>query len=219
MTKRRDPGRPGCRDDEAARQDRPACRGTRFFGESLRSLSLDRRRTRIDPDHPRLSIVRQCELASVSRASFYREPAGEREENLVLMRLIDEAFLDCPFYGARQMMRHLRRLGWKAGRKRVPPTDAQDRPRPDLSSAKNQRAASTTQGLPVSVEDLSVRAAGRGLVRRCQRAAASGVSPAPRPARPRPPAGQGRSRSRPVSRPDGRMESARRPWSSRRVRA
>lgn len=73
----------------------------------------------IDPDHPRLSIVRQCELASVSRASFYREPAGEREENLVLMRLIDEAFLDCPFYGARQMMRHLRRLGWKAGRKRV----------------------------------------------------------------------------------------------------
>ena len=73
----------------------------------------------IDPDHPRLSIVRQCELASVSRASFYREPAGEREENLVLMRLIDEAFLDCPFYGARQMMRHLRRLGWKVGRKRV----------------------------------------------------------------------------------------------------
>jgi putative transposase len=73
----------------------------------------------IDPDHPRLSIVRQCELASVSRASFYREPAGEREENLVLMRLIDETFLDCPFYGARQMMRHLRRLGWKAGRKRV----------------------------------------------------------------------------------------------------
>ena len=60
----------------------------------------------IDPDHPRLSIVRQCELASVSRASFYREPAGEREENLVLMRLIDEAFLDCPFYGARQMIRH-----------------------------------------------------------------------------------------------------------------
>jgi hypothetical protein len=47
-------------------------------------------------------------------ASFYREPAGEREENLVVMGLIDEAFLDCPFYGARQMMRHLRRLGWKA---------------------------------------------------------------------------------------------------------
>jgi hypothetical protein len=25
----------------------------------------------IEPDHPRLSIVRQCELASISRSSFY----------------------------------------------------------------------------------------------------------------------------------------------------
>jgi putative transposase len=89
----------------------------------------------IDPDHPRLSIVRQCELASISRASFYREPAGEREENLVLMRLIDEAFLDCPFYGARQMMRHLRRLGWKAGHKRVRARSASPR------SIKRQKPA------------------------------------------------------------------------------
>ena len=36
----------------------------------------------IDPGHPRLSIVRQCELASISRSSFYREPAVESEETL-----------------------------------------------------------------------------------------------------------------------------------------
>ena len=35
------------------------------------------------------------------------------------MRLIDAAFLECPFYGARQMMLHLRRLGHPVGRKRV----------------------------------------------------------------------------------------------------
>ena len=64
----------------------------------------------IDPDHKRLSIVRQCELVSISRASFYRQPAGESPENLALMRLIDETFLECPFYGARQMARHMRRL-------------------------------------------------------------------------------------------------------------
>ena len=73
----------------------------------------------VDPGHPRLSIVRQCELVSITRASFYRRPTGESEENLALMRLIDEAFLECPFYGARQMARHLRRLGWCIGRKRV----------------------------------------------------------------------------------------------------
>jgi putative transposase len=35
------------------------------------------------------------------------------------MRLIDEVFLEMPWYGARQMARHLRRLGWCIGRKRV----------------------------------------------------------------------------------------------------
>ena len=39
----------------------------------------------IDPGHPRLSIVRQCELASISRSSFYREPAVESKETLRLM--------------------------------------------------------------------------------------------------------------------------------------
>jgi hypothetical protein len=34
----------------------------------------------IEPDHPRLSIVRQCELASISRSSFYRELAEWRVE-------------------------------------------------------------------------------------------------------------------------------------------
>ena len=43
----------------------------------------------IDPGHPRLSIVRQCELVSISRSSFYREPAAENEQTLRLMRLID----------------------------------------------------------------------------------------------------------------------------------
>ena len=36
----------------------------------------------INPHHPRLSIHRQCELVLISRASFYRQPAGESLENL-----------------------------------------------------------------------------------------------------------------------------------------
>ncbi len=39
--------------------------------------------------------------------------------NLELMRLIDEQFVKTPFYGARQMARHLRRLGHCVGRKRI----------------------------------------------------------------------------------------------------
>ena len=82
-------------------------------------MSVDRRRQLIEPDHPVLSISRQCALTSISRSAFYYAPTGENPLNLVLMRLIDEAFLECPFYGARQMARHLRRQGYEVGRKRV----------------------------------------------------------------------------------------------------
>ena len=73
----------------------------------------------IDPKHPRLSIVRQCALVRVSRSSFYHQGKGESPLNLVLMRLIDEQFLETPWTGSRQMTRHLRRLGYCVGRKRV----------------------------------------------------------------------------------------------------
>jgi putative transposase len=73
----------------------------------------------IDTGHPRLSIVRQCELVSIGRSSFYREPPAESAENLKLMRLIDEQFLETPWYGSRQMARYLRRNGWSIGRHRV----------------------------------------------------------------------------------------------------
>ncbi len=73
----------------------------------------------IEPGHPSLSVVRQCELVSISRSSFYRRPTGETAETLALMRLIDAQFLETPWYGSRQMARHLRRDGHEVGRKRV----------------------------------------------------------------------------------------------------
>lgn len=46
--------------------------------------------------------------------------AGARtEETLSLMRVIDAAFLDMPWYGSRQLVRHLRRNGHDVGRRRV----------------------------------------------------------------------------------------------------
>ncbi len=73
----------------------------------------------IEADHPHLSIARQCALVSISRSAFYYQPAGETPLNLALMRVIDEAFLETPWYGSRQMARHLRRQGYRVGRKRV----------------------------------------------------------------------------------------------------
>ena len=70
-------------------------------------------------DHPALSLSRQCRLLSLGRSSLYYKPKGESEETLALMRRIDELFLKYPFYGARQMVRHLRREGVRIGRRRA----------------------------------------------------------------------------------------------------
>ena len=82
-------------------------------------MSVERRRAMIAPAHPRLSVARQCALVSIGRSTFYRAPTPDMAENLSLMRLLDEQFLETPWYGSRQMARHLRRLGHAVGRKRV----------------------------------------------------------------------------------------------------
>ena len=73
----------------------------------------------VAPTHARLSIVRQCHLVSIARSSFYYEGQGESPVNLRLLRVIDEQFLETPFYGSRQMTRWLRRQGDTVSRKRV----------------------------------------------------------------------------------------------------
>jgi putative transposase len=73
----------------------------------------------ISPGRPQLSIVRQCKLLRVGRSGVYYRPVPANDHSLTLMRRIDEQFLDTPYYGTRQMTRHLQRLGHTVGRKRV----------------------------------------------------------------------------------------------------
>jgi putative transposase len=77
----------------------------------------------IEPDHPGISIARQCKLIQLSRASYYRAadsgPVIETPENLELMRLIDEEYTKHPFYGSRQLRNYLRRQGNQVNRKRI----------------------------------------------------------------------------------------------------
>lgn len=56
---------------------------------------------------------------SINRSTYYYQPVGESPLNLELMRLMDEQHLDTPWYGARQMTRHLRRHGHAVNRKRI----------------------------------------------------------------------------------------------------
>ena len=52
-------------------------------------MSRSIRRAMIDRDHQQLSLVRQCILLDVSRASVYYRPVPTRAEDLELMALMD----------------------------------------------------------------------------------------------------------------------------------
>lgn len=79
---------------------------------------LDQRRTLIDRE-AKLSIARQCDLLHMHRSGLYYRPVAESEENLLLMRLLDEQYLKTPFYGCRRLTEWLHKKGHKANRKRV----------------------------------------------------------------------------------------------------
>jgi putative transposase len=66
-----------------------------------------------------VSIRRQCELIGISRSGFYYEPMPESEENLSLMRRLDELHMAFPAFGSRRMTVLLQRDGQEVNRKRV----------------------------------------------------------------------------------------------------
>jgi len=73
----------------------------------------------IEPEHPEVSIRRQCELVGLNRSTYYYKQVPESELNLFLMRLIDQQYMKTPFYGWPRMTAHLCRQGYKVNHKRV----------------------------------------------------------------------------------------------------
>jgi len=73
----------------------------------------------VERGYAEISVRRQCELLGVNRSGLYYEPVGESEENLALMRLLDEQFTRTPFYGSRRMTEWLATVGHAVNRKRV----------------------------------------------------------------------------------------------------
>ena len=70
-------------------------------------------------DHPQLSIVQQCQLLGIARSSVYYQPQAPSDEDLILLRSLDQQYLETPFYGSRRMTVVLRQQGYAVNRKRV----------------------------------------------------------------------------------------------------
>lgn len=78
------------------------------------------RKAMVEADHPQLSVRAQCELLDVNRNRLDPPPPQVSEEDLRIMRVIDELHLRCPAYGARRLSVVLQRdHGFQADRKRT----------------------------------------------------------------------------------------------------
>jgi putative transposase len=82
-------------------------------------LSARERVSLIERTDPQLSVRRQCELLGLARSTVYYEHRPQSEEDLCLMRLLDEQYTQTPFYGVRRMTQWLRSEGYGVNPKRV----------------------------------------------------------------------------------------------------
>lgn len=71
------------------------------------------------PDHPELSLRRQCELLSLTRSMLYYVPVPVSAEERALMREIDRLYTRWPFFGSRRILDELREVGHTINRKHV----------------------------------------------------------------------------------------------------
>jgi hypothetical protein len=77
------------------------------------------RRQMVEKQSSSLSIAAQCRLLSIHRSRLYYQPCSESEENLAIMRLLDEQYYKTPFYGVRKLTVWLCSLGYTINRKRL----------------------------------------------------------------------------------------------------
>jgi putative transposase len=82
-------------------------------------MSAPDRRAKLDRDHPLLSVRRQCTMLGLARSSVYRSAPVANDNDVALMRWIDELFTRWPFLGSRRMRAMLRAEGALVNRKRV----------------------------------------------------------------------------------------------------
>ena len=80
---------------------------------------LNERRMMVEPNDNEVSIVKQCSLLDVSRSGLYYQPVAETEENLELMRQMDELYFQQPFYGVERLLVFFVALGYKINCKRI----------------------------------------------------------------------------------------------------
>ena len=82
-------------------------------------MSTEQKRQCIESQHATLSIAEQCTLLDLPRSSYYYQSTDAHPDTEIIMRLIDEHYLEYPHEGARKISRMLTQKGYDIGRYRT----------------------------------------------------------------------------------------------------
>jgi putative transposase len=82
-------------------------------------IPVEQRKSMIDNDPSSPVLSRQCCLLSVHRSGIYYRARSESEENLRIMRFLDEQYFQTPFYGLERLLVLLQLSGYRVNRKRL----------------------------------------------------------------------------------------------------
>lgn len=94
-------------------------RDLEFLKKQIDRLSSNERKAMVNKKIKKPSVRHQCKLLSVCRRTLYCKPAGETDENLEILRLLDRQYLETPYYGERRLLALLRTKGYNINVKRV----------------------------------------------------------------------------------------------------
>ncbi len=90
-----------------------------FFSRQVSQTGVDPRKALVIPNHPTLTIQRQCQLLQLNRSTYYYQAKETSEEELMMLKLLDQQYMRTPFYGSRKMTHYLKEEGYEVNRKRV----------------------------------------------------------------------------------------------------
>jgi putative transposase len=82
-------------------------------------MSVPDRRAKLDRKHGKLSIRRQCALLGIARSGVYRPERAANDNDLGVMRRLDELFTQWPILDSRRLARMLHNEGHVINRKCV----------------------------------------------------------------------------------------------------
>lgn len=85
-----------------------------FFSAEFRKMRVPDGRALLDRGHGQLSIRRQCALLGLARSGVYRPARPANDNDLALLRRIDELFTAWPFLGSWRLAVMLRAEGTRS---------------------------------------------------------------------------------------------------------